>query len=195
MAKVACALGQAVVLVVLALVVGLGVNAVRARNSINLGRDYFQKPPVIVPPAPAPPQGAAQDPNAPAKPNGPTTDQPFQVVTLEDVLKLFGDPKTTAGIYVFIDARADEPFQSGHIPGAVQCDYYRQTDLESVLPRLYGAEKIIVYCNGGDCEDSLHLCGELYSSQIPWGSMYLFKGGWHEWLQSGQRVETVPRQE
>ena len=40
MGKVACAFGQAAVLVILALVVGLGVNAVRARNSINLTRDY-----------------------------------------------------------------------------------------------------------------------------------------------------------
>ena len=195
MGKVACAFGQAAVLVILALVVGLGVNAVRARNSINLTRDYFAKPPVIVQPSTTSATTEKPEPNAPAKMEGPTPDHPFQIVTVEDVIKLFQDPKTAEGAFIFVDARADNPFRAGHIPGAVQCDYYREKHLESVLPRLYGAEKIIVYCNGGDCEDSLHLCSELYTSQIPWGSIYLFKGGWEEWQKSGQRVETAPSPE
>jgi len=196
MKRVACTISQALVLVLIATGLGLATNAVRGKDRIDLRRDYFRRPdPVrLTASGPAP---ATQSADGPVRPGpDPNASLPFQVVELAEVKRLFDDPKSGTGQYVFVDARADEPFQRGHIPGAVQCDYYRiDFYIESVLNRVLGAEKVVVYCNGGDCEDSLHVCGELLNSQIPWGSIFLFKGGWQEWHQAGYPVETGPARE
>ncbi len=186
MRAVTSTIGQALVLVVVGLVVGLGANAVQGKNHIDLSRAYFKLPP---PPPPPPTQ--------PADPTPPEVTQPkFREMTLGEVIKVFDDEKTAYGLNVFVDARSDMPYCEGHIPQALQCDYYRlDYYLPSVLPRLAGAEKVIVYCNGGECEDSLHVCGELANSAVPWGNIYLFRGGWEEWKKSGQPIETGPKQE
>lgn len=127
----------------------------------------------------------------PAEPAGPTQEHPFKVVNLQDVIKIFNDEKTQWGAHRFVDARADHPYEAGHIPGALQCDYYRlDYYLMDTLSQVYGADKIVVYCNGGDCEDSLYVCGELLNSEIPWDNIYLFKGGWEAWNDSGMPIET-----
>lgn len=195
MKRMACAIGQALVLVLVAAGLGLGTNAVRGKDRIHLTRDYFRRPTASTGTATAP---AATQPNDDqATPSAdPNAALPFQVIGLEEVKRLFDDPKSGLRAYVFVDARADEPFQRGHIPGAVQCDYYRiDFYIENVLNRVLGAEKVVVYCNGGDCEDSLHVCGELVNSQVPWGNIYLFKGGWQEWAAAGYPVETGPARE
>ncbi|MBP7746779.1 MAG: hypothetical protein KA383_11680 [Phycisphaerae bacterium] len=119
-----------------------------------------------------------------------TPGQPFKAIELSQVLELFEDPRATDGTYVFVDARADDPYQAGHIPGAIQCDYYRiDYYFPEVMQKASAAEKIIVYCNGGDCEDSLYVCGELLKADIPRAHILLFKGGWEAWTQAGHPVE------
>jgi rhodanese-related sulfurtransferase len=122
----------------------------------------------------------------------PTTElQGFHVVDLERAVEMFQDLRTENGTYVFVDARADEPYTAGHIPGAVQCDYYRiDYYFPDVMQVAANAEKIVVYCNGGDCEDSLYVCGELLKADIPRAHILLFKGGWQEWTKGGMPVET-----
>jgi rhodanese-related sulfurtransferase len=110
----------------------------------------------------------------------------IKAIELSQVLELFEDPRATDGTYVFVDARADDPYQAGHIPGAIQCDYYRiDYYFPEVMQKASAAEKIIVYCNGGDCEDSLYVCGELLKADIPRAHILLFKGGWEAWTQAG----------
>lgn len=141
-----------------------------------------QEPNAAVAAAPAEIQPTLSDPN---------NAMPFQVVDMEDVRKIYLDDRTAYGMNVFVDARPDAPFEAGHIPGAVQCDYYRlDFYIDSVLARVAGAEKVIVYCNGGDCEDSLHVCGELLNYEVPWHSIYLFKGGWEAWKETDLPIET-----
>lgn len=188
--------GEAIVLLVLALVVGLSVNAVRGRDHINPWTDYRLKLPARANGAgpvgngtPEPGQGTS--PSAAAEPDGPTSDKPFREITIDQVIETFQDERTSYGAHVFVDARADGPYKAGHIPGALQCDYYRKdTDLPRTVEAISGADKIIVYCNGGQCEDSLHLCGELCLANIPWERIYVFKGGWEEWHASGMPVQT-----
>jgi 3-mercaptopyruvate sulfurtransferase SseA len=114
----------------------------------------------------------------------------FQEASLADVLGLFENDQA-AGAHVFVDARADEAYEAGHIPGAVQCDYYRlESYLPEVLTRVGAAEKIIVYCNGGDCEDSLQVCGELLRADVPKARILVFRGGWEAWDAAELPVET-----
>ena len=116
---------------------------------------------------------------------------PTRLVNLARASEMFQDPRTENGTYVFVDARADEHYEAGHIPGAVQCDYYRiDYYFPEVMQVASNAEKIVVYCNGGDCEDSLYVCGELLKADIPRAHILLFKGGWQVWSKSGMPVET-----
>lgn len=213
-------IGQMAVLLVLASLVGLATNPIRGKNRISLERDYRPKPVPTRPdqtskPAPEPTvadttpelkpaastaesDDANSEPNAvaatpPGMAEDPNQGSPFQVIDIEEVREVYLDDRTQYGLNVFVDARADGPFEAGHIPGAVQCDYYRlDFYIDSVLARAAGAEKVIVYCNGGDCEDSLHVCGELLNYEIPWHSIYLFKGGWEAWKETELPVETGP---
>jgi rhodanese-related sulfurtransferase len=184
MKTVAATIGQTLLLLVLGTAVGLAVNTVRGKDKISLQRDYF-------PPAPA----APTNPDNPgATETEPAAKSEFGELTFDEALALFDDPKAETGEYVFVDARADGPFQKGHIPGAVQCDYYRSEDyLPSVLDRVQNAEKVIVYCNGGDCEDSLLLCREFVNYTVPLDRIYLFRGGWEAWQQAGAPVEKDER--
>ncbi len=189
MKTIACTVGQSLFLLVVGLVLGLAVNSVRGKSQIKISRDYFRS-------AQAAATAPAGDGLSEGRPDGtsstePATMQGFQVATLEEVIKIFEDPKAQYGAYVFVDARADEPYRAGHIPGAVQCDYYRsEYYLPSVVSRVLGAEKVVVYCNGGECEDSLYVCHELLNNAVPRESILLFKGGWEAWSKAGLPHET-----
>lgn len=138
------------------------------------------------PPAPAPAE-AAQPPPSPAE----AAEPKFQEVSLSEAIALFEDQKTTHGAYVFVDARVDESYEAGHIPGAVQCDFYRiDYYFPDLLRRAAHAEKIIVYCGNADCEDSLYVCGELLKSDVHRARILLFKGGWKEWNEAGLPMAT-----
>lgn len=192
-------IAQMVGLAVIALALGFGANTVRGKNQVHLGRDYKPK---SVPRTDVEPSGrdtatttTVADPNSQAGQKLPSNSEAaaeFQHVSLDEVRALQADPKTASGSYLFVDARKDEAFEAGHIPGAIQCDYWRlDTYLDAVLPRVLGVEKVIVYCNGKQCEDSLELCRTFtQTAQVPWSSIYLFKGGWEEWSAAKLPVET-----
>ncbi|HOW70721.1 MAG TPA: rhodanese-like domain-containing protein [Phycisphaerae bacterium] len=185
-------------LVLFALMPSLGVNLGCVKDQVHLGRnDELTSGPNATSvtrggsgPASAPSgrtsaggQKAAGSAHDPAD---------YQVVTLDEVRGLFADPKTQSGQYVFVDARSDEAFEAGHVPGAVQCDYWHVgTRINAVLPRILGAEKVIVYCQVNDCEVGPGLCRALTQMvQVPWDTLYLFKGGWEEWAAAKLPIET-----
>ena len=104
------------------------------------------------------------------------------------------DPRLNQGSIIFIDARDDEHYQGGHIPEAYQLDYYRPTAyLGTVLPLCQTAEQIVVYCNGGDCEDSKHTAIFLRDAGIPANKLFVYVGGIMEWSTNGLPVETGQR--
>jgi rhodanese-related sulfurtransferase len=113
-----------------------------------------------------------------------------QVVSFDQVCGMFEDPERAAGLILFIDARDDDNYNDGHIPGAVQLDHYKlERHLPNVLPLTRSAEKIIVYCNGGDCEDSLFVTQDLFEAGVAYEKVFLYTGGMDEWHQMGMPVE------
>lgn len=114
----------------------------------------------------------------------------FVAVNATEALALYNDPQRESGLYVFVDARDDEKFAAGHIPGAVQCDHYFLSKyIDRTLERVKGAAKVIVYCNGGDCEDSGLVCKDLFNADIPYDALLLFDEGWAEWSKRGYPKE------
>jgi rhodanese-related sulfurtransferase len=118
----------------------------------------------------------------------------LQVVNGEQAAELFHDPLYQQGAIIFIDARNDEHYQGGHIPGAYQFDnYHPENYMGAVLPICQSAQKIVIYCNGGNCEDSQFAALTLRDVQIPNEKLFVFTGGITEWTNRGYSVEQGDR--
>jgi rhodanese-related sulfurtransferase len=99
-----------------------------------------------------------------------------------------------AGGAVFLDARSAAAYQEGHVPGArslpastAAADFSR--DVRG-LPREGIA---VVYCEGGDCQSSLHLAERLEAEDFK--DVRVMTGGWDEWVKAGLPAETGPPRE
>jgi rhodanese-related sulfurtransferase len=107
----------------------------------------------------------------------------IRLISLDKVKEFVEEGRTV------IDARTAEEYSSGHIPGAILCDYYEMgTYFEKVLPLLDPLEEIVLYCSGPLCDDSELLGRELFA--LGYERLNLFKGGMEEWSEAGMPVET-----
>jgi rhodanese-related sulfurtransferase len=195
---------------VLGLVVGLVANRVSPRG-LALTRDYF--PAALVQPAEfkataGPEPKSAASASAAASPGdeslsaatGPATPAPartkrgWPLASHNAVVALFHDPRYAAGQIVFIDARDDEHYTAGHIPGAYQFDHYHPDRyVATVLGAAAIAERIVVYCNGGDCEDSELAAIDLQSFGVPVDKLVVYGGGITEWKERQLPLEAGAR--
>ena len=118
----------------------------------------------------------------------------LQVISSNEVLELVHDPRFEQGLLLVIDARDDSHYQAGHIPGAWQFDHYHAEQyMPTVLPACLNAQKVVVYCNGGSCDDSEFAAIMLRDAGVPRENVFVYAGGFNEWKSNGQPVETGAR--
>lgn len=194
---------QAAAVVAAGILLGLLGNAL-SPVGLSLKRNYFPLDPpkptspatpageaamgTTVPGNPAAPIEAAPPAPPPTSPDGPAR------LSREEVEALFNDPRRLADLVVFIDARDQAHFEQGHIPGAFLFDHYRPEEhLAEVLPVCQTAEVVVVYCNGGDCEDSLFAAHTLKEQGASSDRLRVYEGGFQEWRGAGLPVEIGPR--
>jgi len=116
--------------------------------------------------------------------------QGLQLLGSNQVAQLFRDPRYEQELVVFIDARDDQHYQEGHVPGAYQLDHYRAENyVATALPVCQTADQIVVYCNGGDCEDSEFTAITLSDAGIPKAKLFVYGGGMTEWITNGLPIE------
>jgi len=93
-----------------------------------------------------------------------------------------------SGTALFVDAREQEFFEQGHIPGAVSLPV-REFDL--VFPRLEeqirAAPRVITYCDGASCEMSVELTEKLLFAGLEY--VEIFTGGIQQWQGAGEPIE------
>jgi len=107
----------------------------------------------------------------------------YQRISTDEVADIVSDPNYDRYRFVLVDARSRAAYEAGHIEGAIRCYHYElDLCLDNLLAYALGAEKVIVYCNGGDCEDSKFMCQELVDQGVPWSSIYLYADGWQDWV-------------
>ena len=181
---------EAAVIMVAGLLLGLLANTFSPRG-LKLGRDYFPK---LARPATV----APVNPSAPTASTPPATnavvdrlrERGLQPLEHAAVVALFHDLQPAQGMIIFVDARNDAYYEAGHIPGAHQLDYYRpEAYLPNVLAACATAQQILVYCNGGDCEDSELTAILLTQSGVPRERLYIYPGGFAEWTANGLPLE------
>ncbi len=101
----------------------------------------------------------------------------LKTVTYKQMLQIISNDN-----FFIIDARSAENYNKAHIGNAVNIFPY---DEESVVVQkifeLPQNKKIVIYCDGGQC-DSSH---ELAKMIINFGfkNVYLYAGGWEEWSE------------
>ena len=192
---------EAVLVAAIGTALAFVANALSPRG-LKLTRDYFpgsNRSGARLQPATNEAQGAAgaglAKPSAAEMALARLKEKGLQVMDCKQAQEVFHDPRFAQGAIVFIDARNDEHYQKGHIPGAWQFDrYHPENYLAAVLPVCQMAQQVVVYCAGGDCEDSEFAALFLRdSAQVPGEKLFVFAGGWTEWTERGLPVETGSR--
>jgi len=118
----------------------------------------------------------------------------LQLIDRNQAVQLLHDPRCQQNLVVFIDARNEQRYREGHIPGAYEFDPYRpEKYFDAVLPVCKAAEQIVVYCNGGDCDDSETAAILLRDIGIANQKLLIYGGGISEWTTNGLPVETGER--
>jgi 3-mercaptopyruvate sulfurtransferase SseA len=119
----------------------------------------------------------------------------LQLADSNQVISLFRDPRREQNLVVFVDARGEDDFHGGHVPGAYLFDHFhRENYLPTVAPVCQAAQQIVVYCGGGTCELSEHTAIDLRDIvQIPKEKLFVYAGGMNEWRTNRMPIETGER--
>ncbi len=205
-------LAEALLVGAVALGLGFAANALNP-DGLAIRRDYFR----TAEPAPASSQPASPDsiesvppahsesaaseaaPPAFADAQEAATaerlrERDLQPWTHAQAVAAFEDPMYAAGGSLFVDARKDEEYEQGHVPGAWPLDHYHlERHLDEVLAVARDALQIVVYCNGKDCEDSELAALDLIGFGVDPSRVAVYVGGWEAWRAAGLPVETGPR--
>jgi len=141
---------------------------------------------------PAAPAPAAAPPSPPAAATREFTvhpDKPYIELAFNDV-KALHDKNV-----LFLDARRTSVYEQGHIAGARTYSVW-ESDIDDKVQKLFAersdtsaqALPIVIYCSGGDCEDSHMLAQKLWGIQF--NNVYVYKDGFPDWQQHGAPVHT-----
>ena len=187
---------EALFVAVIGAAFAFGANLISPRG-LALTRNYFPADinrPVPVAPGVGSPRDVANT-NPPASSPAQLLavrlkEQGLQWVDGRQAAQLFHDPRFQQGSIAFIDARDEQHYREGHIPGACEFDpYHPEKYLATVLPVCQAAEQIVLYCNGGDCDDSESAAITLRDVGIANRKLFVYTGGITEWTTNGLPVE------
>jgi len=89
---------------------------------------------------------------------------------------------------LFVDARPREAFLEDHIPGARSVTEETLPDrLSEISGLVEEGKRVVVYCQGMDCDESHMLAAKLREGGID--GVYVFAGGIGEWKAAGASLE------
>ncbi len=154
-------------------------------------------------PAPPPPSLAPTAPvagGAPASPSSfavlgsellarfpPHPDRPFAGISGADALWAQGK-----GI-PFLDARRTKVYEEGHVAGARSFSVWESDIDQKVFAFQDEVGKdlpVVLYCSGGDCEDSHMLADKLFGAGLT--NVIVYIDGWPDWVKRGGPVRAGP---
>ena len=95
----------------------------------------------------------------------------------------------TSGSHLIFDARPEEDYEAGHLPGAMNLPYLELHDrLDEVLMLVTPETPIVGYCSGSHCDDALLMLLELRELGIT--NSVLFAEGFDIWRRTNHPVES-----
>jgi rhodanese-related sulfurtransferase len=95
---------------------------------------------------------------------------------------------------LILDARRTKDYEQGHIAGARSISVW-ESDVDAKVTALVnegrdGAIPVVLYCSGGDCEDSHMLAQKLFGAGFD--NLLVYQDGWPDWQRRGGRGATGP---
>lgn len=138
------------------------------------------------PSAPEPPKAGEQKDLLSRFPVHP--DKPFLEISGDDAALL-----VARGVLV-VDARRTKDYQEGHVALARNISPW-EGDADAKITALVnegrdGQLPVVVYCSGGDCEDSHMIAQRLFGGGF--NNLLVYKDGWPDWVRRGGRSATGP---
>ena len=126
---------------------------------------------------PAEPAKAAPAPAASSKTFAPHPDRASVEIGTDEAEQLFREKR------LFLDARRTSAYADGHIPKARSFPVW-ESDIADRVKTFYeeGLDQnapIVIYCSGGDCEDSHMLAEKLY--MVGFNNLLVYKDGFPGW--------------
>jgi rhodanese-related sulfurtransferase len=93
-----------------------------------------------------------------------------------------------------LDARRMKDYELGHIAGARAFPVW-ESDIDARVTALVGegrdgAVPVVLYCSGGDCEDSHMLAQKLFGAGF--NNLLVYRDGWPDWVKRGGKSATGP---
>ena len=134
----------------------------------------------------APPAASTSPASPPASPSKsefpPHPDKPWVEISGDDVAALHA-----RGDVPFLDARRSAVYREGHISGARAFAVW-EADVDAKVKGFYGeghdpSTPIVVYCSGGDCEDSHMLGQKLFFAGF--NNVLVYRDGLPDWQKRG----------
>jgi rhodanese-related sulfurtransferase len=151
-------------------------------RSLSLSRDYF--PPANLQDTP--------EPTVISEKPKPSFAHEFANATRAEVEAFTRDKRFVIQKFVLIDARSLATYQAGHIPGALQYDHFRPAEnIARIAPACLAAEKIILYCHGGTCEDSIFAARLLVGYGVPAARLMIYEAGFHDWQTADLPIQSA----
>ncbi|RKY52854.1 MAG: hypothetical protein DRP89_07030, partial [Candidatus Neomarinimicrobiota bacterium] len=95
---------------------------------------------------------------------------PAEEISLNDAFKCFAK-----GTAIFIDTRCSDKYRLGHIPVVISIPIEELSFEEFSLENLGLDQKIITYCDGEECSQSVDLA--LYLEETGFSDVYFFLSG------------------
>ena len=197
--------GEALLVAIVGTALAFAANALSPRG-LKLSRNYFligtdamatNRPAALTTATTStnPPAGTNISAVAPPRISFPRLEEKgLQAVDSAQTFLLYHDPRREKDLLVFVDARSEENYQRGHIPGAYQLDpYHPEKHLLEAMAIGKAAEVIVVYCTGGDCEDSELSALLLRNVGIPNQKLFIYAGGITDWTSKRFPIETGAR--
>lgn len=115
----------------------------------------------------------------------PHPDKPWVEITGDDAARLHA-----AGV-PFLDARRTSAYEEGHVAGAHPVSVW-ESDVDEKVLALIGErdvkEPLVLYCSGGDCEDSHLLAQKLWGAGF--ANNLVYRDGYPDWVRRGGAVRT-----
>jgi len=148
-------------------------------------------------PASAPSQAGSSEASGPSAP-APTAERAFPPHPDRPAADISGDDARLlhARGLPFLDARRSKVFAEGHVAGARSFPVW-EADIDARVKALFDegldqSAPLVVYCSGGDCEDSHMLAQRLY--MIGFDNVLVYTGGFPDWTAAGGAIEKgLPR--
>lgn len=85
---------------------------------------------------------------------------------------------------LWIDARPEEEFARGHVPGALLLNEDQwNARLTALLTAWSPERKLVVYCSQESCSAS-HAVAERLRNEAELKNVYVLEGGWEKWRKS-----------